>query len=150
MSKGFVLWALQVPFRAKGSYFWRSSCHFEHRVRTLGAPAAISSKGFILWSKGFEDALSWAPSKVHHGHCCATVVPRHIQIQATQHILSKGFVLLAHLRKRVRTSGFPAAILSKGFVLWALKCNFEQRVRIFGGFKAVRGDGRPPLPGFVL
>ena len=45
---GFVLWALQLPFRAKGSYFWRSSCHFEQRVRTLGAPVAILGKGFGL------------------------------------------------------------------------------------------------------
>ena len=48
MSKGFGLWALELPFRAKGSYFWRSSCHFEQRVRTLGAPVAILSKGFGL------------------------------------------------------------------------------------------------------
>ena len=48
-SKGFVLWALQLPFSAKGSYFGRSSCHFEQRVRTFGAPAAILSKGFELW-----------------------------------------------------------------------------------------------------
>ena len=48
LSKGFGLWALELPFRAKGSYFWRSSCHFEQRVRTLGAPVAILSKGFGL------------------------------------------------------------------------------------------------------
>ena len=45
LSKGFGLWALELPFRAKGSYFWRSSCHFEQGVRTLGAPDAILSKG---------------------------------------------------------------------------------------------------------
>ena len=29
-------------------YLGRSSWHFGHRVRTLGAPAAISRKGFVL------------------------------------------------------------------------------------------------------
>ena len=35
---------------AKGSDFGRTSCNFEKRVRTLGAPDAILSKGFGLWA----------------------------------------------------------------------------------------------------
>ena len=49
LDTGFALWALQLPFSAKGSHFGRSSCHFQQRVRTFCAPAATLSKGFELW-----------------------------------------------------------------------------------------------------